>query len=77
MDESEAKRRLHQCFAKETTGLQESFAMHRTAVESYRAFIESANYLSPANRDMRTMSHSSIPAYLKRNQHSLARFKVT
>jgi hypothetical protein len=51
--------------------------MHRTAVESYKVFVESADYLSPANRDMRTMSNSSIASYLQRNKKVLARFNVT
>jgi hypothetical protein len=77
MDDKEAREHLNSCFATETAGLQDSFAMHRTAVESYKVFVESADYLSPANRDMRTMSNSSIASYLQRNKKVLARFNVT
>jgi hypothetical protein len=76
MDDNEARQMLIACFAKESSGLQSSFDMHRTAVESYKVFVESANYLSPANREMRTMEKSSIPAYLNRNKHLLARFST-
>ncbi len=74
MDDKESRRMLKACFTQETLGLQSSFDMHRTAVESYKAFVESADYLSSANRDMRTMEKSSITSYLKRNRHAMARF---
>jgi hypothetical protein len=77
MDDSEAKQMLTACFAKESAGLQSSFDMHRTAVESYKVFVESADYLSSANREMRAMEKSSIAAYLKRNKNLLARFSTT
>ncbi|MDR3477448.1 MAG: P-aminobenzoate N-oxygenase AurF [Gammaproteobacteria bacterium] len=75
MDDKEARHMLKACFLQETNGLQSSFEMHRVAVESYKAFVESADYLSTANRDMHLMSKNSIAGYLKRNHHALARFK--
>jgi hypothetical protein len=74
MDDQEAKKMLNACFTQETAGLQNSFDMHRTAVESYKAFVASSTYLSAANREMRIMERNSIPAYLKRNQRAMVRF---
>lgn len=76
MDAKEATQMLSACFTRESTGLQSSFETHRTAVESYKAFVESMNYLSVKNRNMNIMAGNSISAYLQQNKKALARFNA-
>ncbi|MGI9305079.1 MAG: P-aminobenzoate N-oxygenase AurF [Gammaproteobacteria bacterium] len=73
MDEGGAREMLASCFGQETEGLHESFKMHRTALSSYKAFVESLSFLTAANRDMRLMSGNSISACLKCNRQALSR----
>jgi hypothetical protein len=67
---------MRACFADETDALHASRETHRTAVESYRAFVEGVAHLTPANREMRRMAASDVPTYLARNRRALARFKT-
>jgi len=73
MEKGEAKEMLASCFGQETEGLHESFKIHRTALSSYKAFVEPLSFLTAANRDMSLMSGNSISAYLQRNRQALAR----
>lgn len=74
MDHHEAKNMLMACFGQESAGLHASFDMHRTAVESYKAFVESLHYLSAPNRNMQIMAKNSIANYLQCNKQALVRF---
>jgi hypothetical protein len=75
MDVAEARAMMEVCFARESDGLAASVTTHRTAAESYRAFVESVAWLEGGNRDMSTMRRSSVARYLDRNRRELARFR--
>jgi hypothetical protein len=75
-DHRESLEMLGACLTEESDGLHASFQTHRTAVESYRAFVEGVSHLSAANREMRRMAASDIARYLERNRRALAQFRV-
>jgi hypothetical protein len=67
---------MQACFAEDTAALHASFQTHRTAVESYRAFVEGVSHLTPANREMRHMAESDVAGYLARTRRALAGFRA-
>jgi len=75
MTDSEAKDMLRQCFAIENEAIHQSFALHRTAVESYKAYVDSIAYLAAGNHAMTVMSGNTISKYLERNVKALRNFK--
>ena len=77
MNASEAQDMLRLCFTQENDAIHAAYGMHRTANESYKAYIESIDYLGKRNRDMAIMGNNSIPAYLERNVRALREFKTT
>lgn len=77
MNASEAQEMLHLCFTQENDAIHAAYGMHRTANESYKAYVESIDYLGKRNRDMAIMGNNSIPAYLERNDRALREFKTT
>lgn len=74
MDDGEARQMLTACFAQETDALHDAAATHRTAVESYKAYLADFAYVDAANKEMRIMQSASIPKYLEQNQKALRRF---
>ena len=74
LDRGGALLMLDACFGRENDAVQASFKTHRTAVESYKAYLSDLEYVSAANKEMRLMSRSDIPRYLGRNRAALARF---
>lgn len=74
MNDPEAKEMLRQCFAKENDGITQSYELHRTAFESYKAYVDSITYLDKANRNMSFMGSSTITKYLARNAKALRAF---
>ncbi|MDI1226379.1 MAG: P-aminobenzoate N-oxygenase AurF [bacterium] len=66
-----AQEMLKQCFTKENDGILAAHAMHRTANESYRSYVDSITYLNARNRDMAVMGGNSVAAYLRRNARAL------
>lgn len=75
MEDGEARNMMQLCFAEETEGLHKSFQLQRTAVESYRAFVEPIPHLNKSNHEMSLMAKNSIARYLKCNRAALKRFK--
>ena len=75
MSDPEAKEMLSQCFAKENDGISQSYELHRTAYESYKAYVDSITYLDQQNRDMTIMGSNTIAKYLARNAKVLRNFK--
>ena len=76
MNAREAKEMLRLCFTQENDAIHTAYSMHRTANESYKAYVESIDYLGKRNRDMAIMGDNSIPAYMERNIRALRRFKT-
>jgi len=74
MDRGEALQMIRKCYAEDNDGLQASWATHRTAVGSYKAYVEHMPFLSAANRDMQLMSTSGVDAMLTKNRRALRRF---
>ncbi|MGB3508567.1 MAG: P-aminobenzoate N-oxygenase AurF [Microcoleaceae cyanobacterium] len=64
MDSREAKEIMRACFTTESEGLYRSNKTHKEAVESYKVYIESLDYIWPSNREMSLMSSNSIDKYL-------------
>jgi hypothetical protein len=75
MSESEAKHMLAQCFTRDSEGVSQAFAVHQTALESYKAYVDSISYLDRRNRDMLIMGSNSIPKYLAQNARALRTFR--
>ncbi len=65
---------LEKCFGRESEGLHASHATHRTALESYRKYLEGMQYVSAENRDMRLMAKSDLAGYLARTRRALKHF---
>lgn len=76
MNAQESREMLRLCFTQENDAIHEAYAMHRTASESYRAYVDSIDYLGKRNRDMVIMGSNSIPAYLERNVKALRNLKA-
>ena len=74
MEDQEAKQMIAACFTKETYALHESHKIHRTALESYRAYLDPIGYVSRENKTMSYMSRSSIEGYLQTNREAFRRF---
>lgn len=77
MEDWEAKQMIGACFTRETDALHESFKIHRTALESYKAYLDPIGYVSRENKTMGHMSHSSIEGYLQTNRVAFRRFLRT
>jgi hypothetical protein len=75
LDDGEARQMMTACFARESDGLAAAEQTHRTAAESYCAFVEPVTYLDAGNREMRLMRANSVQRYLARNRAALARFR--
>jgi hypothetical protein len=71
MDDRDARDMLRKCFTEENDATHSAYELHRIANESYQAYVESINYLSVHNREMRLMAGNSIPAYLQQNINAL------
>ncbi len=71
LDAREARHFLKLCFTEESEGLHASFQTHRTAVASYKVFVQPISFLSKANRNMGIMARNSIASYLDRNRSAL------
>ena len=74
MGDVEARLMLERCFAEENDGINQSYALHRTAFESYKSYVDSITYLENQNREMSIMGKSTVEAYLERNARALANF---
>jgi hypothetical protein len=77
MEDQEAKQMIAACFTKETDALHESYKIHRTALESYKAYLDPIGYVSRGNKAMSHMDRSSIEGYLQTNREALRRFLRT
>ncbi len=74
MSDGDAKQMIADCFTKENDALHASEATHRTAIESYKAYLAGFEYVDSKNRDMQLMSGNSIEKYLETGRRAFARF---
>lgn len=74
MEHEQAMQMLSACFTRESDGLLAAAKTHRTAADSYCAFIEPVKYLDGRNKEMRTMRSNSVGRHLGHNRQALARF---
>jgi hypothetical protein len=70
----EAKEMIRRCFTEESDALHDASALHRTAVESYCAYVAPLPYVSPENRAMRLMRGSTVDRYLRSTRAAFRRF---
>lgn len=75
MSDSEAKEMMQACFTEESEGLYRSHKTHQEAMESYKVYLESLDYIWPSNLEMSLMSSNSISKYLAVQKKSLAQWK--
>jgi hypothetical protein len=75
MERDEALETMRGCFCQENEGQHRSVNLQKSAVESYRAFVDPVDHLNRANREMRLISSNSLERYLKQNQRAMKRFQ--
>jgi hypothetical protein len=74
MDDKAARDMIRRCFTEESLALERAYQTHRTAVESYKAYLADIDFISPANREIRLMSRSSKERYLRQARRTFRRF---
>ncbi|MEL7034625.1 MAG: P-aminobenzoate N-oxygenase AurF [Cyanobacteria bacterium J06592_8] len=75
LNDHEAKEMIQACFTEESEGLYNSHKTHQEAIESYKVYLESLDYVWASNREMSLMSSNSISKYLNVQKKSLAQWK--
>ena len=75
MDDADACEMIRKCFTLDSDGLQASYKTHRTAVESYRAYVSDLDYVNAANKSMSLMAQNDIGKYLKTANSRFLRFQ--
>jgi hypothetical protein len=75
MSDSEAKEMMRLCFTQESEGLHRSYQTHAEAVESYKVYLASIDYLWKSNREMSMMASNSIAKYLDRQTKAWKSFR--
>jgi hypothetical protein len=73
--EPDAREMLRKCFTMESDALHASEKTHRTAIESYKAYVAGMEVLDEANRDMRLISRNSVEDQLRENRARFRSFK--
>jgi hypothetical protein len=74
MERREALEMMRRCYCEENEGQHRSCALHRTARESYRSFVEPIEFLTPENRDMSVMGDNNLQRYLRENRRAMNAF---
>jgi hypothetical protein len=75
MDDADAREMIRKCFTQDSDGLQASYKTHRTATESYRAYVSDLDYVNAANKSMGLMAKNDIGKYLKTANRRFLRFQ--
>jgi len=75
MDDADAREMIRKCCTEDSQGLQASYKTHRTAVESYRAYVSDLDYVSEDNKSMSLMAKNDISKYLKTANAKFLRFQ--
>ncbi len=74
MGRREALEMMHRCYCQENEGQHRSCQLHRTAMQSYRAFVEPIGFLNRDNRDMSLMAANGLQRYLRENRRAMHAF---
>ena len=74
MEDREAKEMMRACFTEESEGLYRSYRTHQEAVESYKVYLESLDYIWPSNRAMSLMNSNSVSKYLAVQRREFAKW---
>lgn len=75
MSDEEAREMMRKCFCEDNDAVRDSFELHRTAFESYKAYVDDITYLERRNRDMAIMGANSLESYFERNRASMRAFR--
>ena len=76
MEHNEAISMMESCFCQENEGVRISSETHRTAIESYKKFLDPLDYINESNRNLKLMSATTMDGYLAKNRVAMNRFKV-
>ncbi len=77
LDHAGALDMLRRCFCEDSEGLRKSAETHRTAVESYKRYLEGLPHVTRENREMSIIGASSVERVLAENRRGFARFART
>lgn len=75
MNDAEAKEMLRRCFAEENEGILLAKETHDIAIASYKSFVDEVDHLTVENKEMKTLSKSTVQSYLACNRKALRKFK--
>jgi hypothetical protein len=74
MEPKEAKEMIRKCFTEESAAMHESYNVHRTTIDSYKAYLAPLTYVNQENRGMRIMERNSLEHSLNTNRAAYRRF---
>lgn len=73
-NKSDAKEMIRRCFTEESAGLHRSYQTHLEAMESYKVYVQSLDYLWKSNREMALMGSNSIDKHLATQRKAFQAF---
>jgi hypothetical protein len=76
MNDSQARDMIRRCFTEDNLGIERAYQTHRTAVDSYRAYLADLDFVSGPNREMSLMSKSTKEGYLKQTRRAFRSFNL-
>lgn len=74
MSQKDAREMIRRCFTEESDGLHASYKTHRTALESYKAYVAPMEYVAAGNKEMSLMARASVERYLDTNRRAFRRY---
>ena len=75
LSDGDAREMIRKCFTTECEAIHLSAKTHRTAIESYKAYVADMDCLNESNRDMDLISKNSVEDQLRVNGDRFKRFK--
>ncbi|KST67411.1 P-aminobenzoate N-oxygenase AurF [Mastigocoleus testarum] len=76
MSDTEAKETIRRCFTEETEALHRSYQTHTEAMESYKVYLRTLDYVWKSNHEMSLMRSNSIPKYLKTQKIAFRKWEM-
>ncbi len=70
----EAVEMMRRCYGEESDGLHQAAETHRTAIASYRKYLDGIDWLTESNRQVTLAADNDIPRVLAANRRALDRF---
>jgi hypothetical protein len=71
---TEALQMVEKCFCREHDGFHAAAKYHQRALTDARSYIADLEYITPANRELRSMAKASIAKSLKENRAAFQKF---